>query len=106
MIVDDKMITILRKLHNELPILSLDEFKECKKLIESPDEDTCSIGQSMLYFSNFFERINSVEYLLNKCKHLTDDGKMIKMLVSYIKLGDTNKDDLDVLKFLQDDSIR
>ena len=92
MIVDDKMIKILRKLHSELPILSSEEFIECKKLIESPDEDTCAIGQSMLYFSNFFERIHSVDYLLRNCKNLTDDGKTIKTLIRYIKSDEINKD--------------
>jgi hypothetical protein len=106
MIVDDKMITILRKLHSELPILSLDEFKECKKLIESTDVDNCAIGQSMLYFSNFFERIHSVDYLLNNCKNLTDDGKTLKTLANYIKSNDINKNDSQILKFLQDDNIR
>lgn len=106
MIVDDKMVKILRKLHSELPILSSDEFIECKKLIHSSDEDNCAIGQSMLYFSNFFERIHSVDYLLNDCKNLTDDGSLIKMLVQYIKSDNINKDDADVLKLLKDDSIR
>lgn len=106
MIVDSKMIEILRKLHSELPILSSDEFIECKKLIESPDEDNCAIGQSMLYFSNFFERIHSVDYLLNNCKTLTDDGSIIKTLVKYIKSDNISQEDSKILTLLQDDSIR
>ena len=104
MIVDQRMLDIIRELHKELPILSYEELMEAKKLISSPDQDTASIGQSMLYFSNFFVLPQSIEFVLNKCKNLNDDGKTLSQLITAI--GYTQIDeDIKILDKLKNECI-
>lgn len=104
MIVDQRMLDIIRELHKELPILSYEELIEAKKLIASPDPDTASIGQSMLYFSNFFVLPQSIRFVLSKCKNLNDDGKTLSQLITAI--GYTQIDeDLKILDKLKNECI-
>lgn len=106
MIVDQRMLDIIRELHKELPILSYEELSEAKKLIISPDPDTSSIGQSMLYFSNFFERSQSIKWILGECNNLNDDGKTLKQLISAMS-SSTNQDDMNILQKIQEnESVR
>lgn len=106
MIVDQRMLDIIRKLHSELPVLSYDELLEAKKLIMSPDEDTRSIGLSMLYFSNFFERPMCINWLLRQVSidKLNDDGKTLRQLLLYIA-DSSEKDEKIYKKLMENDTI-
>lgn len=105
MIIDDKVLTLLRELHKELPVLSYEEYVQIEEMITSPDQETCELGQSYLYFSNFFERPKCTDYLLSRCSHLfNDDGKTLSKLIPYL---DDNDLDLEIFnKLKENDNIR
>ena len=102
MIVDQRMIEIIQGLHKELPVLTTEELLEAKKLVSSPDPDTAAVGQSVLYFSNFFERPKSINYILSLAHELNDDGKSLSMILHAYRY-DTITDDINSFKILSED---
>lgn len=100
MIVDQRMIDIIAGLHKELPILTTEELLEAKTLVSSPDPETASVGQSILYFSNFFERPRSIRYLMSTVKNLNDDGRTLNMILRSYHLKEEIKEDVESYNIL------
>ena len=79
--VDQKLNKQLRNIHQELPVLTLQEVLDTMELINSEDEDISSTGQSMIYLSNFFEIPETCRVIVKHVKNKnTDISNLEKIL--------------------------
>lgn len=80
--VDKVLINQLKNIHQEFPVLTLEEILDIFELINSEDADISSTGQSMIYLSNFFEIPETCKVIIKNitCKKNTDINNLEKII--------------------------
>ena len=105
--VDKILIKQLRNIHQELPVLTLQEVLDIMELINSEDEDISSTGQSMIYLSNFFEIPETCRIIVSRIKHKnTDINNLEKILDNISDTTDYDKQLSEQLKSKLNETIR
>ena len=79
--VDQILIKQLRNIHQELPVLTLQEVLDTMELINSEDEDISSTGQSMIYLSNFFEIQETYRVIVKHVKNKNTDMSNLEKIL-------------------------
>jgi hypothetical protein len=79
--VDKILIKQLRNIHQELPVLTLQEVLDTMELINSEDEDISSTGQSMIYLSNFFEIPETCRVIVKHVKNKNTDMSNLEKIL-------------------------
>lgn len=79
--VDKMLIKQLRAIHQELPVLTLQEVLDTMELINSEDEDISSTGQSMIYLSNFFEIPETCRVIVKCVKNKNTDMSNLEKIL-------------------------
>ena len=79
--VDKILIKQLRNIHQELPVLTLQEVLDTMELINSEDEDVSSTGQSMIYLSNFFEIPETCRVIVKHVKNKNTDMSNLEKIL-------------------------
>ena len=79
--VDKILIKQLRNIHQELPVLTLQEVLDTMELINSEDEDISSTGQSMIYISNFFEIPETCRVIVKHVKNKNTDMSNLEKIL-------------------------
>lgn len=79
--VDQILIKQLRNIHQELPVLTLQEVLDTMELINSEDEDISSTGQSMIYLSNFFEIPETCRVIVKHVKNKNTDMSNLEKIL-------------------------
>ena len=79
--MDKILIKQLRNIHQELPVLTLQEVLDTMELINSEDEDISSTGQSMIYLSNFFEIPETCRVIVKHVKNKNTDMSNLEKIL-------------------------
>lgn len=79
--VDKILIKQLRNIHQELPVLTLQEVLDTMELINSEDEDISFTGQSMIYLSNFFEIPETCRVIVKHVKNKNTDMSNLEKIL-------------------------
>lgn len=79
--VDKILIKQLKNIHQELPVLTLQEILDTMELINSKDEDISSTGQSMIYLSNFFEIPETCRVIVKCVKNKNTDMSNLEKIL-------------------------
>jgi hypothetical protein len=90
--VDKILIKQLRNIHQELPVLTLQEVLDTMELINSEDEDISSTGQSMIYLSNFFEIPETCRVIVKHVKNKNTDMSNLEKILDNLSDEITNYD--------------
>ena len=79
--IDKILIKQLRNIHQELPVLTLQEVLDTMELINSEDEDISSTGQSKIYLSNFFEIPETCRVIVKHVKNKNTDMSNLEKIL-------------------------